>query len=83
MSDDELVARVNMADAKFSFQEKGKMYHPAWIAPEVSFYTFWFDLDLNTDLAAGHVQEPIRYKHQSSRHVELRSATVGAGEHDH
>jgi len=23
-----------MADAKFSFQEKGKMYHPAWIAPE-------------------------------------------------
>ena len=35
MSDDELVARVNMADAKFSFQEKGKMYHPAWIAPEV------------------------------------------------
>ena len=36
VSDDELVARVNMADAKFSFQEKGKMYHPAWIAPEVS-----------------------------------------------
>ena len=25
-----------MADAKFSFQEKGKMYHPAWIAPEVN-----------------------------------------------
>ena len=25
-----------MADAKFSFQEKGKMYHPAWIAPEVT-----------------------------------------------
>ena len=24
-----------MADAKFTFQEKGKMYHPAWIAPEV------------------------------------------------
>jgi len=34
LSDDELVARVNMADAKFSFQEKGKMYYPAWIAPE-------------------------------------------------
>lgn len=34
VSDDELVARVNMADAKFSFQEKGKMYQPAWIAPE-------------------------------------------------
>jgi len=34
VSDEELVARINMADAKFSFQEKGKMYHPAWIAPE-------------------------------------------------
>jgi len=34
VADDELVARVNMADSKFSFQEKGKMYHPAWIAPE-------------------------------------------------
>ena len=40
MSDDELVARVNMADAKFSFQEKGKMYHPAWIAPEVMFVNY-------------------------------------------
>ena len=28
-----------MADAKFSFQEKGKMYHPAWIAPEVKIFT--------------------------------------------
>jgi len=34
VSDDELVARVNMADSKFTFQEKGKIYHPAWIAPE-------------------------------------------------
>jgi len=34
VSDDELVARINMADSKFSFQEKGKIYHPAWIAPE-------------------------------------------------
>jgi len=35
VSDDELVARINMGDSKFSFQEKGKVYHPAWIAPEV------------------------------------------------
>jgi hypothetical protein len=35
VSDDELVARINMADAKFSFQEKGKIYQPAWVAPEV------------------------------------------------
>ncbi|GIX96840.1 integrin-linked protein kinase [Caerostris extrusa] len=32
--DDDLTARINMADAKFSFQEKGKMYGPVWIAPE-------------------------------------------------
>lgn len=23
-----------MADAKFSFQEKAKLYHPAWVSPE-------------------------------------------------
>jgi hypothetical protein len=39
VSDEELVARINMADAKFSFQEKGKMYQPAWIAPEVQWYS--------------------------------------------
>lgn len=26
--------KVNMADSKFSFQEPGKMYFPAWMAPE-------------------------------------------------
>ncbi|KAF8785600.1 Integrin-linked protein kinase like protein [Argiope bruennichi] len=34
MIDDDLTARINMADAKFSFQEKGKMYDPAWMSPE-------------------------------------------------
>lgn len=34
MIDDELTARINMADAKFSFQEKGKMYNPAWMSPD-------------------------------------------------
>lgn len=32
--DEELVAKVNMADTKFSFQEKGRLYSPAWMAPE-------------------------------------------------
>jgi integrin-linked kinase len=32
--DDDLTARINMADAKFSFQEKGRIYHPAWMSPE-------------------------------------------------
>ena len=36
VSDEELVARINMADSKFSFQERGKIYQPAWVAPEVS-----------------------------------------------
>lgn len=34
VSDDELSARISMADARFSFQEKGKNYHPQWMAPE-------------------------------------------------
>ena len=32
--DEDLTARVNMADYKFTFHEKGKEYNPAWIAPE-------------------------------------------------
>lgn len=32
--DEDLTARINMADAKFSFQEKGRLYAPAWMAPE-------------------------------------------------
>ncbi|GBP19378.1 Integrin-linked protein kinase homolog pat-4 [Eumeta japonica] len=34
MIDEDLTARINMADAKFSFQEKGRIYDPAWMAPE-------------------------------------------------
>ena len=34
MIDEGMQCRVNMADYKFSFQEPGKMYHPAWMAPE-------------------------------------------------
>lgn len=32
--DEDLTARINMADTKFSFQDKNKLYHPAWMAPE-------------------------------------------------
>jgi integrin-linked kinase len=32
--DDDLSAKVNMADTKFSFQERGRLYSPAWMAPE-------------------------------------------------
>ncbi|XP_046390679.1 integrin-linked protein kinase [Ischnura elegans] len=34
MIDEDFTARINMADAKFSFQEKGRIYYPAWMAPE-------------------------------------------------
>lgn len=34
MIEDDLTARINMADAKFSFQERGKVYSPEWFAPE-------------------------------------------------
>ncbi|XP_011696019.1 PREDICTED: integrin-linked protein kinase [Wasmannia auropunctata] len=34
MIDEDLTARVNMADAKFSFQEVGRIYEPAWMSPE-------------------------------------------------
>ena len=32
--DEDLSARVSMADAKFSFQDKGRCYNPQWVAPE-------------------------------------------------
>ncbi|XP_052794111.1 integrin-linked protein kinase-like isoform X1 [Mya arenaria] len=32
--DEDLTARINMADYSFSFHEKGKLYSPAWMAPE-------------------------------------------------
>ncbi|XP_052078585.1 integrin-linked protein kinase-like isoform X1 [Mytilus californianus] len=32
--DEDLSARINMADYKFSFHEKGKLFSPAWMAPE-------------------------------------------------
>uniref|UniRef100_A0A8C6WJV7 Scaffold protein ILK n=1 Tax=Neogobius melanostomus TaxID=47308 RepID=A0A8C6WJV7_9GOBI len=34
MIDEDMTARVSMADAKFSFQCPGRMYSPAWMAPE-------------------------------------------------
>lgn len=34
MIDEDLTARINMADYKFSFHEKGKLFAPAWMAPE-------------------------------------------------
>lgn len=34
MIDEDLTARINMGDCKFSFQERGRIYNPAWMAPE-------------------------------------------------
>lgn len=32
--DEDMTARISMADVKFSFQCPGRMYSPAWVAPE-------------------------------------------------
>lgn len=32
--DEDLTARINMGDYKFSFHERGKLYAPAWMSPE-------------------------------------------------
>lgn len=32
--DEDMTARISMADAKLSFQCPGRMYSPAWMAPE-------------------------------------------------
>lgn len=34
MIDEDLTAKINMADYKFSFHEKGKLFSPAWCSPE-------------------------------------------------
>nr|CAG4644716.1 EOG090X04G6 [Leptodora kindtii] len=34
MIDEDLTARISMADARFSFQDKGRCYNPQWMAPE-------------------------------------------------
>lgn len=36
--DEDMTARISMADAKFSFQCPGRMYSPAWMAPEGIFF---------------------------------------------
>lgn len=35
--DEDLTARISMADTKFSFQEVGRLYSPAWMSPEGQF----------------------------------------------
>ncbi|CAH1777359.1 unnamed protein product [Owenia fusiformis] len=34
LMDEDLTARINMADYRFSFHERGKEYNPAWLSPE-------------------------------------------------
>lgn len=38
--DDDMTARISMADVKFSFQCPGRMYSPAWMAPEGTYFSF-------------------------------------------
>ncbi|XP_041455144.1 integrin-linked protein kinase-like [Lytechinus variegatus] len=34
MIDEELTAKINMGDTRFSFQNRAKLFNPAWMAPE-------------------------------------------------
>lgn len=38
--DDDLAAKISMADTKFSFQEVGRLYSPAWMSPEGEDFVF-------------------------------------------
>lgn len=42
--DEDMTARISMADAKLSFQCPGRMYSPAWMAPEGINSLFFFSL---------------------------------------
>lgn len=43
--DEDLTARINMGDYKFSFHERGKLYAPAWMSPEGKRgYAFFFEI---------------------------------------
>lgn len=35
LMDDDLTARINMADTRFSFQDHTKVYKPNWLSPEI------------------------------------------------
>ncbi|KAK6102280.1 integrin-linked kinase, putative [Brugia malayi] len=37
--DEDLSAKISMADTKFSFQEVGRLYSPAWMSPEALKYS--------------------------------------------
>lgn len=39
MIDEDLTARINMADFKFTFQERARVYYPAWMSPEGSSFS--------------------------------------------
>ena len=40
--DDDLTPKLNMAQCKFSFTEKYKIFNPAWMAPECNFFALIF-----------------------------------------
>ncbi len=38
MIDEDLTAKINIADSGFSFSDRKRLYHPAWMAPESKKY---------------------------------------------
>lgn len=49
--DESLIARLDMADYKFSFHEKAREYNPAWMSPECMCNKHYILLILQTDIS--------------------------------
>ncbi|KAJ8937888.1 hypothetical protein NQ318_021711 [Aromia moschata] len=68
--EEDLTARINMADSKFSFQEKGRIYYPAWMSPEALQKKI---IDRNWE-GVGHVE--FRRAAVGARHEEVPFADL-------
>jgi integrin-linked kinase len=55
MIDEDMTARINMGDVKFTFQEKGKMFSPEWVAPEGNFFCICLILRVLIDRFFKHI----------------------------
>ena len=38
MIDEDFTAKINLADYEFSFNDKNKIYNPAWMSPECKYF---------------------------------------------
>jgi hypothetical protein len=91
--DEELSAKLSMADTKFSFQEIGRLYSPAWMSPEgmcshvdgIGFKQKCIDFDegsvisvVDVNMIDCSITKGARAgKHSCGRHLEFRRSSMG------